>query len=145
MSKLAVTITKTAHRPRDIVSGTVGWEFPSAPRALEVRLFWFTRGKGMPDAGIADKRRIEQPLARGSQPFELRLPDVPFSFSGTLVSLIWAVEIVAEPGPESARAEIVMSPSGSEIVLPRIETAEDRTRAKWERRLGGVTNGAGAR
>ena len=135
MSNLAIEISRTEHLPDEIVSGAVAWEFASSPKAIEVRLFWFTRGKGTVDAEVVAKTRIEQPLARDRQRFALRLPTAPFSFSGKLVSLIWAVEIMAEPGGENALAEIVMSPNRAEIVLPNIETAEDRMRQRIERRL----------
>ena len=145
MADLEVILARKEFRPREVVQGTASWRFDSAPSAVEVRLFWFTRGKGTIDASVIDKVRFQQPLAQDRQAFEIRLPDTPYSFSGTLVSLIWAVEIVADPGKEHALNEIVMAPDAREIVLPKIETAEDRIRAKWERRLGGVTISASTR
>jgi hypothetical protein len=142
---LALDLSRTEYRPREVVRGTASWRLDRAPSDIEVRLFWFTRGKGTADASVIDKVRFHQPLAQDRQAFEIRLPDAPYSFSGKLISLIWAVEIVADPGKEHLLREIVIAPDAREIILPKIETAEDRLRAKWEGRLGGVTISASTR
>ena len=48
---------------------------------------------------------------------ELEEPEAPHSFSGALISLIWAVELLVEPGGLSERIEITVSPTGEEILL----------------------------
>jgi hypothetical protein len=45
------------------------------------------------------------------------LPEGPYSFSGKLISLIWALELACSPGSETVRREITVSPTGHEIVL----------------------------
>ena len=47
----------------------------------------------------------------------MTLPAGPYSFSGRLISLIWALELVAEPGNHVARVEITLGPDGQEVVL----------------------------
>lgn len=47
----------------------------------------------------------------------MRLPADPYSFSGTLISLVWALEVVAEPGGAAGRIDVVVSPTGNEIRL----------------------------
>ena len=49
--------------------------------------------------------------------FSLRLPREPYSFSGKLISLVWALELIVEPGSNVTRQELVMSASGKEVVL----------------------------
>lgn len=137
MANLSIELPRAAFQPNDTVRGVAAWDFATAPHAIEARLFWFTRGKGTVDASVVATARFDQPLARDRQPFELRLPATPFSFSGSLVSLIWAVELVTEPTNENVLTEIVMSPTASEILLPRIETAEDRIRTRVEERFRG--------
>ena len=101
-------------RPRDVLELSFEWTLESAPRRLEARLFWFTQGKGTQDIGIVEIQPAT-PTARGEQRFRFKLPDAPYSFSGTLISLIWAVELVADDLAE--RWEFSLSPDGNEIRL----------------------------
>jgi hypothetical protein len=64
-------------------------------------------------------------VAFGEQRVSLRAPSGPYSFSGRLISLLWALEAVAEPGGEVARREIVLSPSGEEVRLDAQGAARD--------------------
>ena len=104
-------------RPGDTIRGRVHWSFADPPRALDLRLFWYTQGKGDQDVGIARKVRIDAPPPAGSKPFNLIAPSGPYSFSGKLISLTWALELVSDPDGQTERTELVMSPSGREIRL----------------------------
>jgi len=110
---------RTSFRPGEVVRGTASWSLEAPPAAVEVRLIWFTQGKGDRDVGLVETVPCPAPGAEGRQAFAFSLPDGPYSFSGTLVSLLWAVEVVALPASDAALAELVMSPSGREILLPR--------------------------
>lgn len=114
MSWMEVTAERAAHRPGEELRGEATWHLAAAPESLSLRLFWYTQGKGTQDVEVAETLEIE-PSAEGSREFRFLLPEGPYSFSGTLISLVWAVELVAEPGGEAARAEIVVSPTGREI------------------------------
>jgi hypothetical protein len=108
---------RTAYQPGEEVEGTVRWRFEAPPKSLEVRLFWYTEGKGERDVGVAESLPLSNPGPEDHQPFRFRLPAGPYSFSGKIIHLLWAIEAVAEPGDRSERLEILMSPSGREIVL----------------------------
>ncbi len=115
---VATLDNQTAFRPGDELKGTVAWSFADAiPEALELRLFWFTRGKGTQDVDVHKNLRLESPPAQGKRSFCFQLPHAPYSFSGKLVSLTWALEFVAEPAGKAELLEIVLSPSGAEIDL----------------------------
>ena len=45
------------------------------------------------------------------------MPESPYSFSGKLVSLLWALELVAEPSGDTERKDISITPTGTEISL----------------------------
>jgi len=109
---------RTAFRPGEEVEGTVRWHMGGPPRSLEVRLFWYTEGKGGRDVGVVETLPVADPGSEGHQPFRFRLPDGPYSFSGKIIHLRWAIEAVAEPEDRAERIGIIMSPSGREIVLP---------------------------
>ena len=58
--------------------------------------------------------------AADTREFSFQAPNGPYSFSGTPIALIWAIEFVAKTGSEFERIEITIAPEGREIVLPRI-------------------------
>lgn len=115
--KLETLDNQTAFTPGSPVAGVASWEFDKAPTAIEVRLFWFTQGKGDRDVRIVDRVRFDAPAPTDAQPFAFTLPHAPYSFSGKLISLQWAVELVAVPSEDATRLDIVLSPTGQEIEL----------------------------
>lgn len=119
MTELAIATRedRTAYEPGDEVVGDVHWKLDSPAGVLELRLFWFTRGKGVEDAGVVETVRFDRPQLEETRPFRFRLPDSPYSFSGKLISLVWALELVAEPANDVHRLEITMAPGGEEIQL----------------------------
>jgi hypothetical protein len=66
---------------------------------------------------------LPEPQATDLRPFEFTAPDEPYSFSGTLVSLVWNVELVVKPGDLRERREIVIAPGGHEVLLPGVAGA----------------------
>ncbi len=99
-------IERTSFKPGETVEGAVVGGSP----AVEVRLFWYTEGKGTQDLEVV---ATAHPDADGR--FRLPLPAAPYSFSGKLISLIWAVEAVG--GETCPRVELLVSPDGGEILL----------------------------
>jgi len=116
--------------PGDEVTGTATWHLPEAPESVEVRLYWETRGKGDQDVDVVARQTAGGDMREGSfrslgsdgdLPFRFRLPEGPYSFSGKLISLLWGVELVAEPGGALGQVEIVVSPLGAEIRIGKPE------------------------
>ncbi len=106
---------QTSFLPGQTLAGTVRWMCSEAPKKASLQLIWFTEGKGDEDVGLAEAVKFENPYASGERPFEFQLPTGPYSFSGRLISLTWALELQVDK--EVARKEIILSPSGSEIML----------------------------
>ena len=121
MIRLGLRENKTAFRPGETIAGAVLWEFNKVPTLAEVRLVWFTRGKGSEDGGVSATVTFDAPPASDTREFSFTAPNGPYSFSGTLIAVLWAVEFVAKPGSDFQRIEIVIAPDAEEIVLPRIE------------------------
>jgi hypothetical protein len=113
---------KTVYAPGEAVHGSMEWSLELGPRYLELSLFWYTAGKGTRDVGVIDTRRFDGPGALGRKDFSFTLPDGPYSFSGKLISLIWALELTCSPGSEIVRREITVSPTGREILLGSLPT-----------------------
>ena len=119
MQPLSIVLTenRAAFEPGEEVSGNVSWSLDKPPRAVELRLFWFTRGKGTEDAGIVERVRYEPATLDEAHLFRFRLPEAPYSFSGKLISLVWALELVVEPGKQVTRQEIIVAPGAQEVRL----------------------------
>jgi hypothetical protein len=67
--------------------------------------------------GVAQTLRFDEPGAYGSKDFSFTLPDGPYSFSGKLISLVWAIELTCSGGSEAIRREVTVSPMRQEIIL----------------------------
>ena len=115
---------KTTYRPGDTVAGSVRWQFDTAPRQLSLRLVWYTQGKGDEDVGMAEETIFEQLGLSDQRMFRLTVPNGPYSFSGTLISLTWALELVAQPGDHFERQDIVVAPTGREVLLQAVPGQE---------------------
>jgi hypothetical protein len=115
--KLGTRDNRTEFRPGDEIAGAAGWQLDQPPKSAEVRLFWYTRGKGTEDVSVVDTVRFDNPQREEARPFRFTAPAEPYSFSGRLISLVWALELVIEPGKESARFEFTLSSTGKEVLL----------------------------
>lgn len=107
---------KKNYQPGESIKGNVSWVAEKPPKKAELRFFWHTRGKGDRDAGLVDSVSFELPQSSDHREFEFRALDFPPSFSGKLISLIWGLELVLEPG-ESFGTEIIVAPGGIELSL----------------------------
>jgi len=127
MDKLDIILhgDRTTFAPRETVRGRLEWALDTNPRYLELSLFWYTSGKGTRDVGVIGTAKFDDPGVHGSKDFSFALPDGPYSFSGKLISLIWAVELTCSPGSETVRREITVSPTGREIVLGEVASTGD--------------------
>lgn len=105
-------------RPGETISGSFSWSLPKAPKWVELRLCWYTVGKGTRDEEVVCCETRKSPGPSGSGRFEMALPLEPYSFSGKLISLCWAVEVVAKMGwkTESEKVGLVMSSTGAEVL-----------------------------
>lgn len=104
--------------PGQTLNGTVRWQCSQKPEEASLHLIWYTEGRGTEDVGLVEERRFENPQPANEGAFEFQLPAGPYSFSGSLISLIWALELKVDD--EVLRKEITLSPSGEEIKLGRV-------------------------
>ncbi len=109
--------------PGDTISGRVVWNLDEPCENVELRLFWHTSGKGTEDVEIVDSLSFPADATHGDQAFSLALPLGPYSFSGTLITLTWALELVALPRGGVERAELIVSPTPVEVQLGDLDRA----------------------
>ncbi len=126
MSRIAIETPdgRMNFEPGSEVEVYLDWDLDQEAEAVELRLVWNTAGKGDTDVEVVDTQRFEYPSLRESRRATVVLPASPYSFSGTLVSLIWAFELIAMPEMISARQEIVIAPGGTEVQLNASQAGE---------------------
>jgi hypothetical protein len=118
MSTLRIDIGgERGYKPGETINGRVSWQVDDPPESAEIRLFWYTSGKGTQDVENIASVAFQTPQVNDNRTFSLTLPRQPYSFSGKLISILWALELIVEPGSNVERQELVMSPSGAEVVL----------------------------
>ncbi len=115
--RLGLRENRTAYQPREEIVGAATWELDTPVERAAIHLLWFTRGKGTEDVEITDEIVFDAPQAGDTRTFSFQLPGAPYSFSGRLISLLWAVELVLEPGEDSAKVEFTMGPGGREVLI----------------------------
>jgi hypothetical protein len=121
--RLGLRENRTSFAPGELIAGAADWACDRPPKKVEVRLAWTTIGKGTTDSEIVESHVFPDPQATDLRTFEFTAPEEPYSFSGKLVSLIWAVELVVEPGDLCERREIVIAPGRHEVLLPGVAGA----------------------
>lgn len=104
-------------KPGATVRGEVSWVLAKEPKAVWLRLFWYTKGKGTEDVAVVEEIPFNSPRKQERRPFAIPLPESPYSFSGKLVSLIWSLELATQRPDEAIRKEIILSPLDHEIDL----------------------------
>jgi len=117
MLTLQTTDGGTWFKPGELVEGRGSWYLDEEAEAIEVRLFWHTTGKGTQDVGIVHTLRIDGPDTSGHRDFSIRVPEGPYSFSGKLITLAWALELIALPSGETERLDLVIGPRPVEVSL----------------------------
>lgn len=114
-----------AFHPGDAIEGSVSWEvLDDATDSLEVRLIWFTIGKGDRDAQFVDVKKVDSPAANGKVNFAFTAPHRPNSFSGKLIAVQWAVEVIAFPQRDAVQSLLTICPPTGVVVLNPVDDGD---------------------
>lgn len=133
--QIQIDYNNTEYTPGDTISGKVSWSQTSEAKTVELRLFWYTSGKGTQDIKVIEE--LSWPAGQGHADFSFVLPNEPYSFSGTLVSLSWALEAVFLPGETSETYEFQLTPDGRAILLNPVEDSKiGGGKKKWFNKNG---------
>ena len=96
--RLGLRDNRSTFSPGDMLEGAVLWEGTEKPTLAEVRLLWFTRGKGTEDGEVVETIAFDNPQPGDTRQFSVRLPNAPYSFNGKLIALTWAVSFSSSRG-----------------------------------------------
>ena len=131
---ITIQLEKTDFTPGSAITGKITWATGPTNNSLELRLFWFTEGRGTQDIEIVDEQVYDTSSRhQGDEEFTLQLPETPLSFSGQLISLQWAIEAVAIQSGASERADITVSLTGAEVRLSSVESPATGKKKKRRR------------
>ena len=118
MIKISLDNQEAAFLPGESISGYATWNnIVANAEKIEIRLIWHTNGKGDQDCEILNSIESSSPKTNGELQFNFIAPHRPYSFSGQLISLTWAIEVLVFPGLEAQQAELVISNDKQEITL----------------------------
>ncbi len=117
MFDLSIADGRTAFEPGESIEVTAEWMFEENVESVELRLVWYTRGKGDTDISVVERVPFELPSLSETRQATFELPMAPYSFSGKLISLCWSIELVADGDEASHRLDITIAPGAREVVL----------------------------
>ena len=117
MLTIRIDAGSTWFKPGELIEGRASWHLEDEVEAIEIRLFWYTSGKGSQDVGIVRVLRDDSPGRSGHRDFSIRAPEGPYSFSGKLITLSWAIELVALPSGETERLDLRIGPQPVEVEI----------------------------
>ena len=124
--KIAVRKQPAEYEPGEEIAGGAQWQLDRSPESVEARLLWHTVGRGgrsHEDVGVVSTVRFDAPQRDDTRSFRFTAPLAPYSFSGQLVTLTWAVELVALPHKENSRVELSIAPGGKPLELVAVAEA----------------------
>ena len=125
MIKMQLQDERLNYSPGETLKGAVYWRDEPGLEHVELHLLWRTEGKGDQDTAVVHTERMDAPQAEEARQFQFDLPEVPHSFSGKLISLVWGIEAVAHPSLAVDRVDIVIAPGGQEIILEQIMAEQE--------------------
>lgn len=132
---ITITVERKDLRPFETVTGRVEWRLEVVPKDLELRLCWFTRGRGTEESETVESMSLGD-TANGACEFSFVLPGEPWSVDGPLIGIAWALEVVAKKQGGLALEELVVSPDRKECKLGEVTDPRSAgNSARWLKRF----------
>lgn len=123
---LFIDLESTHYEPGQRIAGKLLWAIEKAPKEVRLTLGWYTEGRGSMDHKVEAKLHWTTEATSGEEPFEFILPASPYSFEGSLISLIWELSLTVKKGKAEYNLPITVSPHPSPISLSRVENESKR-------------------
>lgn len=135
MDKISIQLKdgKISYQPGEKINGELEWDLNQEVENIAINVFWYTEGIGNQDSEIAGTEIIKSPLKSDRQSFEIELPMAPYSYSGQISSLKWAIEATVLKDKVKDVKEFSMMPGNKEIILPEIKKDISKAQKFFER------------
>lgn len=138
MSQIKITLDRDGgYKDGEIISGMVEWQHVKSKKnkPMKVNLLYYTSGRGTKDVKVVE--RLEVPSDLESAAFSFPLTAYPPSFTGSLISVHWAIEAYYPATKKAELAEFVLSKTGDLVDLPEADTESDQKVPKFLKKLLG--------
>lgn len=119
MLEIALAGNKAEFAPGEHIEGRVVWSGTEAPEGLVVALMYQTEGRGTRDTNHVEEIDVQASTGAGEQSFRFAVPEGPYTFDGTLISLRWFIEASCEETTETKA--IVVSPWVETVRLKEVK------------------------
>ena len=134
--EINVDYQNTEYTPGDTISGKVKW----SPNMVEgeknkhvvLNLFYYTSGRGAKDIYIVENLSWNKSQLEAD--FSFVLPEKPYGFSGQLITLQWALELIVS-SKSTMLYEFNLSPTGQQIVLEKLKDSNSRLKKRKKARF----------
>lgn len=113
--KISFNDNKRAYLPGETLRGTASWSLEKPAGQVKIHLIWRTEGKGTQDSGLIESIAYDNLDRNGEREFQFKLPGQPYSYSGTLISILWEAELEAEGADDISHEAIIVSPFGRPV------------------------------
>lgn len=135
MDKISIQLKdgKISYQPGEKICGELEWDLTQEVENIAINVFWYTEGMGDQDSEIAETEIIKSPLKSDRQSFKIELPMAPYSYSGKITSLKWALEATTLKNKVKDVKEFSMMPENKEIILPEIKKDISKAQKFFER------------
>ena len=135
MDKISIELKdgKTSYNPGEKIRGKLEWELAQEVPEITINIFWYTEGIGEQDSELAKTEVIKAPLQNDRQNFEIDLPMAPYSYSGQITALKWAIEATAMKDKVKDVKEFSMTPGNREVILPEVKEDFSKAQKFFER------------
>ena len=122
---ISITLNRTGddpvYHPGEEIAGKVAWSDMAGTDRFEIRLIWYTTGRGDRDAQYVAAKTVGTSSNEGQSDFSFTAPHRPNSFSGKLIAIQWGIEVIAFPQREAAQALLAIEPTSGPIVLEKVD------------------------
>lgn len=120
MLEIVLAGNKTEYAPGEHIEGTVRWGAnDEPPDGLVVGLLYQTEGRGTQDTVHVDEVEVATLALTGEHNFRFLVPESPYTFDGTLISLRWYVEVSCSD--ETELKPVVVSPWVETVRLKEVK------------------------
>ena len=110
--RLSLQDDRKKFSPGEKLCGVAEWTLSTETQGdVHVHLLWHTEGKGSKDAEVIESISKSVSGLQGSMEFEWQLPQSPYSYQGTLLSIVWEVELLFDGIDEVERLAFELRPS----------------------------------
>ena len=122
MTSLEILLNDNSHwiKPGGKLEGSIMWELSAPAKKIEINFFWYVYQNGeVKESNAVAKLQAKNIQSTGYKNFSFDVPEKPYSFSGNLFSINWAIE--CSVGKDTVTQDLIMSNTGETVTVQEPE------------------------